>query len=102
MCRQSPRLARSQPPGSNHVVGRLSKLNTSGVAGIRFTRVAAASGPILRVEATWQDQRGRAKAMMASNFRVTGLPFDAAGITQVGLPLLRRTDAASDPRRAPL
>ena len=43
--------------------------------------------------------KGRAKAMLASNFRVTGLPFDAAGVTRVGLPLLRRSDAAADPRR---
>ena len=49
------------PPGGNNVVGRLSKLNTSGVAGIRFTWVAAVSGPILRVVATWQDQRGRSR-----------------------------------------
>ena len=49
------------PPGGTSVVGRLSKLNTSGVAGIRFTWVAASSGPILRVEATWQDPRGRSR-----------------------------------------
>ena len=49
------------PPGGNSVVGRLSKLNTSGVAGIRFTWVAAASAPILRVEATWQDRRGQSR-----------------------------------------
>ena len=49
------------PPGGNNVVGRLSKLNTSGVAGIRFTWVAAASGPILRVVATWQDRRGKSR-----------------------------------------
>ena len=46
--------------------------------------------------------KGRAKAMLASNFRVTGLPFDGAGITRVGLPLLRRIDTAADPRRPPL
>ena len=43
--------------------------------------------------------KGRSKAMQASNFRVTGLPFDGAGITRVGLPLLRRIDATTDPRR---
>ena len=42
---------------------------------------------------------GRAKAMLASNFRVSGLPFDSAGILRVGLPLLRRADAATDPRQ---
>ena len=46
--------------------------------------------------------KGRAKAMLASNFRVTGLPFDGAGISRVGLPLLRRSDSAADPRRPPL
>lgn len=43
--------------------------------------------------------KGRAKAMLASNFRVTGLAFDGAGITRVGLPLLRRIDTATDARR---
>ena len=43
------------------MVGRLSKLNTSGVAGIRFTWVHAACGPILRVVATWQDWRGQSR-----------------------------------------
>ena len=31
------------------------------MAGIRFTWVAAASGPILRVVATWQDRRGQSR-----------------------------------------
>lgn len=44
----------------------------------------------------------RSKAMLASNFRVSGLPFDGAGITRVGLPLLRRIDSAVDARRPPL
>ena len=43
--------------------------------------------------------KGRAKALLAGSFRVTGLPFDGAGITRVGLPLLRRIDAATDLRR---
>ena len=46
--------------------------------------------------------KGRAKAMLASNFRVNGLPFDGAGITRVGLPLLRCTDPSVGPRRLPL
>ena len=39
--------------------------------------------------------------MLASNFRVTGLPFDGDGISRVGLPLLRRSDSAVGPRRSP-
>lgn len=46
--------------------------------------------------------KGRTKAKLASNFRVTGLPFDGAGITRVGLPLLRRIDPAGEPRRLAL
>ena len=42
---------------------------------------------------------GRAKAMLAGNFRVSGLPFDSAGIVRVALPLLRRIDDATDPRQ---
>ena len=45
--------------------------------------------------------KGRAKALLASNFRVTGLPFDGSGITRVGLPLLRRIDTDIGPRRPP-
>lgn len=35
---------------------------------------------------------GRPKAMLSSNFRVTGLPFDGAQVSAVALPLLRRAD----------
>ena len=43
--------------------------------------------------------KGCGKAMLAANFRVNGLPFGGAGITRVGLPLLRRIDAGTDPQR---
>ena len=48
-------------PGANNKVGRLSKRNTSGAAGIRFTWVDGISAPVLRVEATWPDRRGQAR-----------------------------------------
>ena len=43
--------------------------------------------------------KGRDKAMLTSNFRVTGLPFDGAGVSRVSLPLLRRVGTAADPQR---
>ncbi len=44
--------------GGNRM-GVPSQANITGTAGIRFTWVAAASAPILRVEASWMDKRGR-------------------------------------------
>jgi hypothetical protein len=40
-------------------IGRLLSTNVTGTAGIRFQWVEAASGPILRVVATWTDRRGK-------------------------------------------
>lgn len=51
----------SQPRGGQSVVGRLTRLNTSGVAGIRFAWTSAVSGSILRVSASWQDSEGHAR-----------------------------------------
>ena len=51
----------TRPRGANSVVGRLTRLNTSGVAGIRFDWTPAVSGSILRVAASWQDTQGRAR-----------------------------------------
>jgi hypothetical protein len=39
--------------------GRLMITNVTGTAGIRFQWIEAASGPILRVVATWTDRRGK-------------------------------------------
>lgn len=41
--------------------GAISRLNTSGAAGIRFAWDAAQSAPILRVVASWTDRNGRAR-----------------------------------------
>ena len=39
------------------------------------------------------------KGLSVANYRVLGLPFDASGVVEVGLPTLRVLPAATDPRR---
>ena len=85
------------------------------ITQLRLTTLSATDGrTALLLGLTWRMQAfresvgdghivsvsgGRPKAMLAGNFRVSGLPFDSAGILRVGLPLLRRVDAATDPRQ---
>ena len=114
----APQSGAAQVLDFNNALRRSLAFDAGEITQLRLPRLSAVDGrsPVLlglswRMQAL-RDSAGdsrritpgkvRAKAMMASNFRVTGLPFDASGITQVDLPLLRRTDAASDPRRAPL
>ena len=100
----------------NDAVRRSLAFEAGEITQLRLPTLSAADGrSLVLLGLSWRVQalrdslgdgrhitvtKGRAKAMLASNFRVTGLPFDAAGVTRVGLPLLRRSDSAVGPRRS--
>jgi hypothetical protein len=76
--------------------GRLLSTSVTGAAGIRFQWVEAASGPILRVVATWTDRRGKNRSTSYSvDFNGLDVALDKA--------IKARTSAgAPTPDRAPL
>lgn len=67
-----------------------SRRNSSGAAGIRFEWVSAASAPILRVVATWQDKHGasrRASYSVEHNGLDGALDLALAARLSCGAPL---------------
>ena len=114
----APQSGEAQVLDFNYALRRSLAFDAGEITQLRLPALSASDGrsPLL-LGLSWRAQslrdsmgdgrritlsKGRAKAMLASNFRVTGLPFDAAGISRVGLPLLRCSDTAADPRRPAL
>ncbi len=60
------RLPKTLPPGGHIKEGRLTKLNRTGAAGIRFGWIERQMGPVLTLVATWTDHNGRSRHRVAS------------------------------------
>lgn len=113
----APQSGEAQVLDFNNMLRRSLAFEVGEITQLRLPTLSAADGrtPVL-LGLSWRVQslrdsvgdgrritpvKGRTKAMLASNFRVSGLPFDGVGVTRVGLPLLRRADAAVGPQRQP-
>lgn len=60
------RLPKTLPAGGHIKEGRLTKLNRTGAAGIRFCWIERQAGPVLTLVATWTDQNRRSRHRVAS------------------------------------
>ena len=80
----------ARPMGARRGHRLVSRRNSSGVAGIRFEWVSAASAPILRVVATWQDRQGqpcRASYSVEHNGLAGALDLALVARTSCGAPM---------------